>query len=113
MDDVVKIVSWNVGRRSDAWRVLLDSGVDLALLQEAKPPPPALAGRVEVDPAPWATAGSSAHRPWRAAVARFSDRVRMRPWPVAPVAEAGPGELAVSRPGTLAVADAGVAVADG
>ena len=106
MADVIRVASWNVARRPDAWQVLLDAGVDLALLQEATPPPPGLAGRVEVDPSPWEAAGSSARRPWRAAVARFSDRVRIRPWPIAPIAEAGPGELAVSRPGTLAVAEA-------
>ncbi len=104
--DLIRIASWNVGRRSDAWRILLDSGVDVALLQEAQPPPPHLAERVEVDPAPWTTAGSSSGRRWRAAVARFSDRVRIRPWPIASIADAGPEELAVSRPGTLAVADA-------
>lgn len=74
---MLTIVSWNGGGRSDPWRVLLDSGADLALLQEAKPPPPHLAGRVEVDPAPW-----------RAAVARLADRIR--PWTIAPIADAGP-----------------------
>ncbi len=103
---MIRIASWNVRRRSDAWQILLDSGIDVALLQEAKPPPPGIAERVEVDPSPWATAGSSSKCPWRAAVARFSDRVRVRPWPLAAIADAGPGELAVSRPGTLAVADA-------
>ncbi len=103
--DLIRIVSWNVRRRSDAWQTLLDSGIDVALLQEAQPPPPALVKHVEVDPAPWTTAGSSSGRPWQAVVARFSDRVWIRPWPFASITEAGSGELAVSRPGTLAVAD--------
>lgn len=106
MAGVVRIVSWNIGSRSAAWQTLLDSDVDLGLLQEAKPPPLALARRVEVDPAPWTTAGSSSGRPWRATVARFSDRVRIRPWQLASIADARPGDLAASRPGTLAVADA-------
>ncbi len=104
--DLIRIMSWNVGRRSDAWRTLLDSGTDVAMLQEAQPPPPALGKHVEVDSAPWATAGSSSGRQWWAAVARFSDRVRIRPWPLASITDAGPEELAVSRPGTLTVADA-------
>ena len=88
MSSVIKIVSWNIGRRADALEHLLDSDVDVGLLQEAKPPPLELAKQVEVDPAPWITAGSSTNRPWRAAVAKFSDRVQIRPWPLASVTDA-------------------------
>lgn len=105
MADVIRMMSWNIGRRSDAWQTLLDSNIDLGLLQEALPPPLALAKHIEVDPAPWNTAGSSSNRPWRAAVAKFSDRVQMHPWPLASITEASSAELAVSRSGTLAVAD--------
>ena len=80
MSSVIKIVSWNIGRRADAWQHLLNSDVDIGLLQEAKPPPLELAKQVEVDPAPWITAGSSTNRPWSAAVAKFSDRVRLHSW---------------------------------
>lgn len=105
MGSVVKILSWNIGRRADAWQHLLDSDVDVGLLQEAKPPPLELAKHIEVDPATWYTAGSSANRPWRTAVANLSDRVQLQPWLLAPITDASLGQLAVSRPGTLAVAD--------
>ena len=35
----VKIVSWNIARRAEPWRRLLDMDADVALLQEAAPPP--------------------------------------------------------------------------
>lgn len=105
MGSVIRIVSWNIGRRADAWQHLLDSDTDVGLLQEAKPPPLGLAKHVEGDPSPWCTVGSSANRPWRTAVAKLSDRVRIQPWSLASITDASLGQLAVSRPGTLAVAD--------
>ncbi len=104
----VRIVSWNIHQLAECWRELLGmEGADVALLQEAKPPPAELAGRVEVDDQPWCVAGGSARRPWRAAVARLSDRVTFRPRRVAPLCEAEGDVVGVSRPGTLAVADVG------
>jgi hypothetical protein len=38
-------------------------------------------------------------------VAKFSDRVQICPWPLASITDASSGDFAVSRPGTLAVAD--------
>ena len=35
----VKILSWNIARRAEPWRRLLDMDADVALLQEAAPPP--------------------------------------------------------------------------
>ena len=35
----MKIVSWNIARRAEPWRRLLDMDADVALLQEAAPPP--------------------------------------------------------------------------
>jgi hypothetical protein len=101
---MVKVIAWNIARRDDAWRYLLDSDVDIALLQEAAAPPPDVAGRLEVDPAPWRTAGAGLNRPWRAAAVNVSKRVGVQ-WLVPnQIADAGPGELAVSRLGTLAAA---------
>jgi endonuclease/exonuclease/phosphatase family metal-dependent hydrolase len=106
MDGVTRIVSWNIGRRSDVWRSLLDSGVDVGLLQEAQRPPPELERQIEIDSAPWNTAGYSRNRLWRSVVAKFSDRVQVRPRPLASTADARSNEqIAVSRQGTLAVAD--------
>ena len=36
---MLKIVSWNIARRAEPWRVLLESDADIALLQKAAPPP--------------------------------------------------------------------------
>ena len=73
----MKIISWNIARRDEAWRSLLDTDVDIALLQEASEPPPDVAGRIDCDPAPWYTAGAGLNRPWRTAVVKLSDRVEV------------------------------------
>jgi len=101
---MLKIISWNIARRQEAWRRLLDSDGDIALLQEASEPPRDVACRIDIDPALWWTAGAGLDRPWRAAVVRLSGRVRVQWLTWKPVHEAHPGELAVSRPGTLAAA---------
>ena len=36
---MVKLITWNIARREDAWRFLLDTDADIALLQEAAEPP--------------------------------------------------------------------------
>lgn len=101
---MVKVISWNIARRDEAWRSLLGADADIALLQEATKPPDDVAGRLDVDPAPWQTAGGEVHRPWRAATVKLSKRVEVQWVEAKAVTDAEPGELAVSRPGTLAVA---------
>ena len=77
----------------------MKSDADVALLQEAGQPPPDVAADVEVGTAPWRTAG--AKRPWRTAVVRLSDRVKVE-WIVTKrIDEVRRGELGVSRLGTL------------
>ena len=100
----VKIVSWNIAQRSEPWRVLAGMDADIALLQEAGPPPEDVAGRVEVDPAPWSTPGDGGTRLWRTAVVKLSDRVDVEWIEARRLEEAGTEHLAVSRPGTLAAA---------
>lgn len=78
----------------------------MALLQEAAEPPSDVAQRVEINPGHWITGGKDAYRPrrWRTAVVKLSDRVQLE-WIVEkPIEEAGIGDLAVSRTGTLAAA---------
>ena len=102
---MLRILSWNIRRREDAWRELRASGADVALLQEAAAPPDDVAVELEVDPAPWRTEGGGKIRAWRTAVVRLSDRVEVRWIEAKPIQQAAPGELGVSQPGTLTVAE--------
>ncbi len=86
------------------WHTLADTDADVALLQEAGWPPSEVAERIEVNPAPWGTAGVDGARAWRTAVAKLSDRVEVQWLEAKPLDYAAPGELAVSRLGTLAAA---------
>ena len=98
----MRIISWNIARRDEPWRTLADMDVDLALLQEAKEPPPDVAGRIEVDPAPWEIAGGYVKpQRWRAAIAKFSNRVGVQWVHSEPLPDATPSEFAVSLPGSL------------
>ena len=101
---MLKVVSWNIAHRQQPWRDLLGMDADTALLQEAAKPPPQVIGRVVFDASPWHTAGADGARPWRAAVVKLSDRVRVDWIETKAIEMASPGELAVSRPGTLAAA---------
>lgn len=101
---MVKIIAWNIGHRTEPWRELIRSDADIALLTEAAEPPPDVAGKVEVDPAPWFTTSVGANCRWRAAIVRLSDRVGVTWIKGNSIQEAKPGEVAISRPGTLAAA---------
>ncbi len=100
----MKIVSWNVRRNPESWRILAEMGADVALLQEAAEPPQDVAGRVDVDEASWSTAGTDASRPWRTAVARLSQRVTVEWIEARSLEDATGNDLAVRRSGSLAVA---------
>lgn len=101
---MMKMIAWNIARRDEAWRCLLDSNIDIALLQEATEPSVDVTRRLDVDSAPWRTAGAGLNRPWRTAVVKLSNRCRVQWLEPKSVEDAHPGELAVSRPGTLAAA---------
>ena len=100
----MKIVSWNLAHRIPPWQTLLSMDADIALLQEAAEPPSEVAELIDADPAPWRTPGADSIRPWRAAVVKLSDRVRVEWIAAKSLEEAASGELAVSRRGTLAAA---------
>lgn len=101
---MLKILSWNIARRAEPWRCLANCDADVALLQEAADPPADIAGRFQVHPASCLTAGAGLNRRWRAAVVKLSDRVELECIPAKPIKDACPGELGVSREGTLAAA---------
>ena len=97
----MKIIAWNIAQRAAAWRLLVDSDADLALLQEAREPPADVAAKLNVDPAPWRT---GQNRLWRAAIVKLSNRTEVGWLESKPLIDAVGGELGVSRPGTLAAA---------
>ncbi|HEX8816342.1 MAG TPA: endonuclease/exonuclease/phosphatase family protein [Terriglobales bacterium] len=104
---MLKIITWNINQRGQGWRHLVSTGADIALLQEAKEPPPDVLPQIRVDSAPWCTAGAGATRPWRAVVVKLSNRVGVEWLEPKSVPEAHPsegGKFGVSRPGTLAAA---------
>ena len=99
----VRLVSWNIAGSKAPWHQLADMDFDVALLQEAGRPPDELPRPIDVDPEPWRTAGFAGW-PRRAAVARLSDRVDVEWIQPKSTEEAGPGEFAVGRPGTVSAA---------
>jgi len=104
----MRLVSWNIARRGACWDELARDGtLDLALLQEAVPPATNL-GFTDTVPPPdtrWFTAGSG-QRPYCAAIARLSERVRLHPIEHVPIGERmRRDQLGVSRVGTVAAAD--------
>ena len=102
----LRIVSWNIARRTEPWYELLDMGADIALLQEAAEPPANVMEQIAVGSEPWTTAGddSARTRKWRTAVVALTDRVEVEWLRSGRVGEERPKGLAVSRRGTLAVA---------
>lgn len=102
---MLKLVSWNLAHRPELWRVIAETEADVALLQEACAPPPDIMRLVGVDSEPWRTEGAGLQRAWRAAVVQLNPNVQVNKYLVRSVSEAHPGELAVSRVGTLAAAD--------
>jgi exonuclease III len=101
----MRIVSWNINKLPGAWQVLAaDPSVDVALLQEATPPPPDFVGLVTPDrDSEWRMAGYT--RVFRTAIAGLSSRVTLRERRTTSLDAADSGALKVSRHGTLAVAD--------
>ena len=99
----VKVISWNIDGRAAPWHRLIAMDADVALLQEAGEPPQDLVRPIDVDPAPWRTAGWL-RWPRRTAIARLSDRVNVEWIEAQSLVDADAGEFAVSRPGTLTAA---------
>ena len=106
----MKIISWNMARRHEPWRCLLDMDIDLALLQEACSPPPDVTERIhsdpaiEVNPGPWETTIVEGRPRYRTAIAKLSDHINVEWIEAKPLAAAKSRDLVVSWPGTLAAA---------
>ena len=98
---MTKVIAWNIAGHAEAWQRLASSDADIALLQEAREPPTAVATKIAVDAAPWQTGAS---RKWRTAVVGLSNRVALQRFETKPLGDAREGEIGVSRPGTLSAA---------
>ena len=113
----LRIATWNMNSwqrakvAASAWALLSSLEVDIALDNEAIPPPrthgPSLPRCV-----PDAADGTAWHigpsRKWGTAVAVYNPAFSVTPIPLYPLARRPRGELAVSHPGTIAVAEIGV-----
>lgn len=101
----MRLLSWNMAHVAAHWADIANhEGLDIALLQEAVPPPSGVV--IETVPTVnehWTTAGGN--RRFCAAIARLSDRVSLRAIPTKPLADAGQNDLGVSMPGTLAACE--------
>jgi endonuclease/exonuclease/phosphatase family metal-dependent hydrolase len=99
---VIRLISWNV-HQLRLWDELASSDADVALLQEVHAP---IGAGFEVLPGgtdTWATAGWEI-RPWRTAIARLSDNVRLEPIISGDISGPDSQLLPVSRSGTIAAA---------
>ena len=109
------VVSWNIARRHEPWRQLVEMGADVALLQEAGNPPADVAETVDTgspehwDSHVWNSDWWEGRLPdlfdrWPKVV-KLSDRVEVE-WfkQVGPISAAAPDEIAVSGIGTIAAA---------
>ena len=101
---MIKIIDWNIAHRQECWQTLVNCDADIALLQEANEPSADIASQIEVDSAPWVTAGAGTIRPWRTAVVGLSDRVKLEWLKPLSIKDASPRDFAVSRLGTLSAA---------
>lgn len=100
----MRIISWNIHHDVSIWDEVASMDADVALLMEAPRPPEEIAARLQiVNNADWTTGRGI--RNWCTAVVGLSDKVSVIGRTLKPLSEAGREELAVSVPGSLAVAD--------
>ena len=101
---MIKVVSWNIGKRKKPWRQLVqmarEGDADLALLQEAGSPPGDLVHWIEyMDKVFW---NRQLYDRWPLVV-KLSDRITVEPYrQVPPTNELGEDTIGVSGIGTIA-----------
>ena len=101
---VIKVVSWNIGKREMPWRELVrmarEGDADLALLQEARSRPEDLVNTIEyVDRVFW---NRQLYDRWPLVV-KLSDRITVEPYrQVPPTSDLGEDAIGVSGIGTIA-----------
>ena len=104
----MRIWSWNIARRSAAWKAIADdTSLDVALLQEATPPSPQVPLHgLDVTPGReerWATSGST--RDYRTAIAWRRQRIDADVRQLGCIGDDVERSLCVSRTGTLTALD--------
>ena len=110
-----RVVSWNIAKRWEPWRQLVDMDADVALLQEAGTPPPDVSGSVDTGPVEhwdshvwnsrwWEGRFKNLYDRWPMVV-KLSDRVEVE-WfkQISPIGGMAADEIAVSGIGTIAAA---------
>jgi exonuclease III len=102
----MKLISWNIARRRDAWEILLSSDADIGILQEANMPPKDLIDNGQIDNAQWETVGADVFktRNWRTAIVKISPDVIVEWFEPKSIENAIVGEFGVSQTGTLSAA---------
>lgn len=105
----IKLLSWNIGHRSQSWYEVMETGADVALLQEACQPPRDIREHLGLEEHGWTTDGVGYVRWWRTAIVPLSrdltNRNQFYPIPEKRLPEANVGEFGVSRLGTISAAD--------
>lgn len=98
---MVKIVCWNIAKRSQPWNELLEMGVDVALLQEADP----VALPAPAETSPYLLERTSGYDRWPLVV-KLSDNVQVEWFKPVNAAQVSiePDEVAVSDSNTIAAA---------
>ena len=109
------VVCWNIAKRHNAWRQLVEMDADVALLQEAGRYPPDVASKVDIGPREhwdshyWNSEWYGDRFRWLLErwpmVVKLSDRVEVE-WfkQVSPISMTAEDEIAVSGIGTIAAA---------
>ena len=102
---MITLMSWNMAGRG-LWDDVARGGVDIALLQEARPAPPTFPGRVlPAEDNAWGTAGWP-KRDFRTAIASLSDTVTLSARPNVAIDRATEQQhWSVGRVGTITAAD--------
>ena len=98
---MIRICSWNMAHRTDAWHHLVQAQYDVALLQEATEPPEDLAPRLRHSGREWKIPGEYHGRRWRSAIVALSPDVAIEWYPTAAYADAKAGDVPVSRVGAI------------
>ncbi len=102
----MRIISWNIAHRDEAWRHLADDpALDVALLQEATRLPSGVTGLNVVSGQLWSITGWESRRFSAEVAVRDSRDVEVKGLTVKPIGEADHDQVAVSRAGSLAAAE--------